>query len=72
MNTQTAQMQTTVVDRISDPAEEAARRLYNAEVALHAAHASRVDAWIAAAADRLHEAIQAHLAAQAAVASGER
>lgn len=44
---------------------EAASRLYDAEVALHAAHASHVDEWIAAAADRLHEAIQAHLAAVA-------
>ena len=41
------------------------RRMYDAEVALHAAHSSHVDAWITAAADRLHDAIQAHLAAVA-------
>jgi hypothetical protein len=45
--------------------ELAAQRLYDAEVALHAAHSSQVDAWIAAAADRLHDAITAHLAAVA-------
>ena len=45
---------------------DTASRLYDAEVALHAAHTSHVDAWIAAAADRLHEAVQAHLAAVAA------
>ena len=46
--------------------DAAARRLYDAEVALHIAHTSQVDAWITAAADRLHEAIEAHLAAVAA------
>jgi hypothetical protein len=40
----------------------AAERLYAQEVALHYAHQSGVDAWIAAAADRLHEAIVAYLA----------
>jgi hypothetical protein len=48
--------------------DAAARRLYDAEVALHAAHASQVDAWIAAAADRLHDAIAAHLTAVASAA----
>ena len=50
----------------SDRAREidwAARRLYDAEIALHIAHQTRVDAWISAAADRLHEAIVAHAAA---------
>jgi len=37
-----------------------ARRLYDAEVALHIARQSHVDAWIRAAADRLHEAVLAH------------
>jgi len=46
--------------------DDLARRLYDAETAVHAARASHVDAWISAAADRLHEAIQAHLAAVAA------
>ena len=41
----------------------AAQHLFEAEVALHAAHQSRVDAWIAAAGDKLHEAIVEHLAA---------
>jgi dTDP-D-glucose 4,6-dehydratase len=35
-------------------------RMYDAECALHFAHQSHVDAWITAAADRLHEAITAH------------
>jgi hypothetical protein len=49
-----------------DPCEVAARRLYDAEVALHTARQSRVDAWIAAAYDRLHAAIAEHRAALAA------
>ena len=49
--------------------EQAARRLYDAEVALHAAHQTAVDAWIAAAGDGLHEAVQAHLRAVARAAS---
>jgi hypothetical protein len=49
--------------------QDAARRLYDAEVALHAAHSSQVDSWIEAASARLHEAIEAHLAA---VAGGDR
>ncbi|HZC69344.1 MAG TPA: hypothetical protein VE442_01495 [Jatrophihabitans sp.] len=40
--------------------EQAARHLYDAEVALHIAHQTAVDAWIAAAADGLHEAILTH------------
>ncbi len=40
---------------------DAARQLYEAEVALHIAHQSHVDAWIAAAADRLHDAVVEHL-----------
>jgi hypothetical protein len=43
----------------------AASRLYDAEVALHLAHSSHVDAWIQAASDRLHEAVVAHLSAVA-------
>lgn len=41
--------------------QDAARHLYEAEVALHIAHQSHVDAWIAAAADRLHDAVVEHL-----------
>ena len=40
-----------------------ARRLYDAECALHIAHQSRVTEWVAAASDRLHDAITEHLAA---------
>ena len=43
----------------------AAQHLYEAECALHTAHQSHVDAWIATASDRLHEAVVEHLAAQA-------
>lgn len=46
--------------------ETAARRLYHAEVALHDAHASGVDAWITAASDRLHQAVVEHLRLAAA------
>jgi hypothetical protein len=45
---------------------DTARRLYEAECALHCAHQTGVDAWIAAASDRLHEAVCAHLRAPAA------
>lgn len=41
----------------------AERRLYDAEIALHVAHQTHVDAWIAAAAERLHEAVVEHLSA---------
>lgn len=33
-------------------------RMYDAEVALHIAHQTHVDEWIAAAAGRLHDAIE--------------
>jgi hypothetical protein len=46
--------------------QDAAQRLYRAEVALHDAHSTHVDPWITAAADRLHEAIETYLAAVAA------
>jgi hypothetical protein len=49
--------------------EQAAHRLYDAEVALHVAHQTAVDQWIAAAADGLHEAVLAH---QRAVACATR
>ena len=44
---------------------EAARRLYDAEIALHIARQTGVGAWIVAAYDRLHEAIVSHTAALA-------
>jgi hypothetical protein len=46
----------------------AADRLYDAEVALHVARTTHVDPWIAAAYDRLHAAVAAHLAAAAELA----
>jgi hypothetical protein len=50
----------------------AARRLYDAEVQLHAAHQSHVDNWITAASDKLHDAIADHLAEVEAAHRGER
>jgi hypothetical protein len=38
--------------------EIARARVYDAECALHAARQTHVDAWIAAAADHLHQALQ--------------
>jgi hypothetical protein len=54
-------------ERSSDEAacDRAGLNLYNAESALHAARQSGVDAWIAAAYGRLHEAILALDAAEA-------
>lgn len=40
--------------------EAAAVRVYEAEVALHHARQTGVDAWVAAAYDKLHDAIAAH------------
>jgi hypothetical protein len=48
-----AALDSTAQDRV----QTAARCLYDAEVALHAARQSRVDEWIAAASNRLHEAV---------------
>jgi hypothetical protein len=41
-----------------DRVKTAATRLYDAEGALHAARQSHVDSWVAAAYDRLHEAVE--------------
>ncbi len=46
----------------------AAEHVYDAECALHAARQAHVDAWIAAATDKLHDAIVAHLSAIDSVA----
>lgn len=43
----------------------AAQHLYEAECALHTAHQSHLDAWIAAAGDGLHDAVVEYLAAEA-------
>jgi hypothetical protein len=56
-----ATLDRTAEDRVAN----AARRLYEAEVALHTARQSHVDRWVAAAYDRLHEAVEAHLLAVA-------
>jgi WhiB family redox-sensing transcriptional regulator len=48
-----------------DRVDAAARRLYDAECALHAAHHSHVEEWIAAANEKLHEAVAGYLAALA-------
>jgi hypothetical protein len=47
----------TVDSTAEDRVRQAARRLFEAELALHDAHQSHVDQWIGAAADRLHEAV---------------
>jgi hypothetical protein len=56
-------METTIVVATRDHMAEdrvrtAATRMYDAEVALHAARQSHVDSWVAAAYDRLHEAVE--------------
>ncbi|MDQ1749690.1 MAG: hypothetical protein QOE71_746 [Pseudonocardiales bacterium] len=45
--------------------DQAAYALYEAELALHDAHQSHVDAWIQAASEHLHLAVVAHLTAEA-------
>jgi hypothetical protein len=47
--------------------DQTARALFRAELALHDAHQTHVDAWINAANDRLHDAIARHEAANALV-----
>ena len=47
----------------------AATRLYDAEIALHIARQTTVDAWIAAAYDQLHTAVCEHRAALSAARS---
>ena len=42
---------------------DAAKRLYDAEAALHIARQTGVGSWISAAYDRLHEAVAGHTAA---------
>jgi hypothetical protein len=49
--------------------ELAARKLYEAEVAVHDAHQTHVDCWIQAAHDRLHTAVTRYLAAEAVMSS---
>jgi hypothetical protein len=51
---------------------DAARRLYDAEVALHIARQTGVAAWISAAYDRLHEAVVGHTAALGSAGTADR
>ena len=49
----------------TDPdAHDRAAELYSAECALHAAHQTHDDAWIAAASEKLHQAVTDYLAEQ--------
>ena len=59
-------MRSDVADTSGHHLQEAAQRLYDAEVTLHIAHQTGVDHWINAAADRLHDAVEAHMAARTA------
>ena len=47
------------------PASAPPQKLYDAECALLVAHQTHVGQWIAAANDRLHDALVAHFAAMA-------
>jgi hypothetical protein len=67
VTTMTPQAATSVAG-MDEREADAARRLYDAEIALHIARQTGVDAWISAAYDRLHEAIAAHTAALAPTA----
>ena len=48
---------TTGEPAVHDRVDLATERLYDAECALHVARQTRVDLWISAAADHLHEAV---------------
>jgi hypothetical protein len=48
---------------------DAACALHSAEIAVHDAHQTHVDAWISTANDRLHVAVAQYLAANALAAS---
>jgi hypothetical protein len=62
-------MATTITTTDQDHSEQAASatavQLHRAELALHDARQTCVDAWISAAADRLHEAVVAYTQTQA-------
>jgi hypothetical protein len=47
-----------------DPIEDAAAHLYDAECALHVANQTHDDAWISAACDALHRALDEYRAAR--------
>jgi hypothetical protein len=50
-------MGTAEAQRAMDEYQEACLELYRHEQALHDAHQTRVDSWIRAACDRLHDAV---------------
>jgi hypothetical protein len=52
-------MATTIITTVQDHSEQATA-LHRAELALHDANQTGVDAWISAAADRLHDAVLAY------------
>ena len=55
---------------IPDGLRIAAGRLYDAECALHTARQSHLDGWIAAASEKLHDAVTEYLAAIAEQPTG--
>ena len=55
---ETASVVATLDRTAEDRVKTAATRMYDAEVALHAARQSHVDSWVAAAYGRLHEAVE--------------
>ncbi|HLY34659.1 MAG TPA: hypothetical protein VKQ07_09010 [Jatrophihabitantaceae bacterium] len=48
------------VDTAVNEYEASCENLYRSELALHDAHQTHEDAWITAAADRLHQAVLRH------------
>lgn len=65
MSSQNTAAVTTLAPPVEDRVAIAARHMYEAEITLHAARQAHIDAWIAAASDKLHQAIVEHLAALA-------
>lgn len=57
---------TLATSTVESRVDAAAQRLHNTETALHIARQTGCDEWIAAAGDRLHEAVLEYLAALAA------
>jgi hypothetical protein len=49
--------------------DTAALALYETELALHDAHQSQIDTWIAATSDRLHLAVARHIATENTLAA---
>lgn len=66
METTTTSRRTTNARHKDSDIATCACHVYDAECALHAAHQSGDDAWIAAANEKLHQALTEYLAATAA------